>query len=110
MSGKVKMSGHSYGYLCRAEKTALDGKVRDVYNAVNALCNACTHVQLHHSAWAGDFDEAQKWLTMLYKEMLDDRRYVYYVGRAEYDAGVKALADGKTRMEGAKNRGDEEQH
>jgi hypothetical protein len=30
------------------------------------------------------------------------------VGRAEYDAGVKALADGKTRMEGAKNRGEEE--
>ena len=82
MAKKVKMSGHSYGYLCWAEKTELDRRVLAVYVAVNDLCNACTRVSFNHSAWAKDFSKAQTQLTMLYKEMLTDERYVDYVGRA----------------------------
>jgi hypothetical protein len=115
MSTKVaedKMSGTEHPYLVRAEKKVLDEKVLNLYNAMLNLRTKCTwqgmNQQEENKGWVDDFVTADAFVTKLYNEMLErgKERYIDYLSRPEYDAGMKALADGATRMKGANNRGE----
>ena len=61
------------------------------------LCNGCTRAQLHYTPYGRYFDTAQDKLTAVYTQ-LKNEKYFDCLGLAEYDEGVKALADGRTLM------------
>jgi len=104
------MSGTEHPYLVRAEKTVLDEKVKGLHLAMLDLRTKCTwqgmNQQDENEGWVDDFKTADTFVTKLYNEMLQEEKYVDYLSRPEYDAGMKALDDGATRMKGANNRGE----
>ena len=97
------MPAKAHTGLCWAEKNELDRVVRDMYEAVSDLDNACRTVRVGEENYATDFGEARKKLEVIRDETRADK-YVYNVGRLEYDQGKKALADGKTHMQNARER------
>jgi hypothetical protein len=101
-----KLSGHRHPYLVWAEKQELDQRVLDLHNALVNLECGCGHVRLRGTEWAKKFDTADVFVTRLYKEMLNDERYVDYQNRVDYVAGMKELDDGAKEMLAAKNRDD----
>ena len=106
MGVEQKLSGHRHPYLVFDEKGELNKRVLDLHRALLNLTNACRTVRLRNTEWAKKFDIAETFAVRLYKEMLNDRRYVDYKDRVDYVAGMKALDDGAEEMLAAKNRGD----
>jgi hypothetical protein len=97
------MPAKAHTGLCRAEKDELDRVVREMYEAVSALDNACRTVRVGDENYAKDFQTARKQLGVIRDETLVEK-YIHNFGRLEYDEGKKALADGKTHMQNARER------
>jgi hypothetical protein len=74
-----------------------------MYEAVSALDNACRTVRKGDENYAGDFQRARKQLLVI-RDETRGQKYIHNVGRLEYDEGKKALADGKTHMQNARER------
>ena len=98
------MPAKAHTGLCRAEKDELDRVVREMYEAVSALDNACRTRRVGDENYAKDFQTARKQLQVIYDEMVREEKYIHNFGRLEYDEGKKALADGKTHMQNARER------
>ena len=97
------MPAKAHTGLCWAEKNELDRVVREMYEAVSALDNACRTVRVGHANYATDFGDARKQLKVIYDETRVDT-YIHNFGRLEYEEGTKALAAGKTHMQNARER------
>ena len=97
------MPAKAHTGLCWAEKNELDRVVREMYEAVDDLDNACRKVRVGDANYATDFGDARKQLKVIYDETRVDT-YIHNFGRLEYEEGTKALAAGKTHMQNARER------
>ena len=85
-----------YTGLHSAEKTKLREAGRDMKDALNDLDNALTRVGLRYTNYGRYFQGARKNLTVIYKELCEEHRYIDDIDR--YNIGRKELDDGKTLM------------
>jgi hypothetical protein len=92
-----------YKWLHSKEKEALRECGLDIHNAVGALVNSCTRSGVHYESYGRSFESARVNLDVLYRELCVEKRYREEVNHAEYEAGVKALGDGKTQLFNAQN-------
>jgi hypothetical protein len=92
-----------YKWLHSKEKEALRECGLDIHNAVGALVNSCTSSGVHYESYGRFFDAARDNLNVLYRELCVQGKYREEVNHAEYEAGVKALGDGKTQLFNAQN-------
>ena len=91
--------------LCTAEKDEVQARGRWMKAKADDLYNGCIHSQLHYTDYGSDFDTAREKLEEVYTQ-LKAERYFDSLGLAEYDEGLKALADGHTHMFNAFGRGE----
>ena len=78
------MPAKAHTGLCWAEKNELDRVVREMYETVSDLDNACRTVRVGDENYAVDFGEARKKLEVIRDETRAET-YIYNVGRLEYD-------------------------
>ncbi len=83
--------------LCWAEKNYIDEKGRRMKERAEDLYFGCVKVQLQDTNYGQYFGIAHDKLGAVYKQLKRDE-YFDCLGLAEYDEGVKALADGRTLM------------
>ena len=96
------MPATEYKGLHSAEKKELRDTGRDMYDAVNALDRALTRNGLRYTTYGRYFLGVRDKLTVIYKELCEDKRYIDDTDR--YNIARKELDDGNTLMFNANGR------